>query len=181
MFNAPRTAALVAILTLSGSLALVVGLPGSDDAPIAPGVESRPDLAVPAEFSGHLTYTGSAPGPRSYGYRWDELSDPRLDGEVVLAVTSRGLSGYPGLVWHASFRIVTEEGAWEEVPNLTLEYTDGTASTRTSALIGEGAYEGLTAITELTYIPNNPFSSFDVRGVIVADELPDPPKHASSE
>jgi hypothetical protein len=62
-------------------------------------------------------------------------------------------------------------------PHLHLEYEDGTASTSTTPFIGEGDYEGLIALTEMHYMPAG---HFEIRGVIVEGEPPEPPLAPSS-
>jgi hypothetical protein len=88
-------------------------------------------------------------------------------------------TGPAARVWHASFRVENEDGAWQEVPNLGLVYPDESSSTRTSLLIGEGAYEGLTAIVEFSR-PGGA-AAFEVRGVISPVEMPPPPSHEDSD
>lgn len=128
------------------------------------------------EFTGRLSiggrvWGGGPPGVVRYRYRADEISDPRLEGEYVLSYTESfvDFGDFLTPLYHASFRIENEEGAWQEKPNFTLEYPDGTASSRTSALIGERAYAGMTAIAEITYIPAG---HFEIRGVIIDHALP---------
>ena len=141
---------------------------------VGPGVQ--PDFEY-GEFIGRISFFAGAgqdeeSGATLYRYHVDEMSEPRFDGDITLAVRSDFLDDYGRNLWRGAFRIETEEGAWQEPPHLTLEYRDGTASTHTSAFVGEGAYEGLTALVEMTYRPQG---NFALRGVIVEDELPPDP------
>lgn len=126
------------------------------------------------EFVGRVSHIGHAgvdadSGTNYYRYQVREMSDPRLDGDMILATRSEWLDDYGRTLWHASFRIETDEGAWQEPPRVTLERRDGTGTTNTSALVGEGAYEGLTALVEMTYLPPG---VFEMRGVITEDPVP---------
>jgi len=131
------------------------------------------------EFTGKLVIDGGVTGEAGrgiirYRYRTEEMTDPRLEGEWVLDYTQSIVDFGDSLeaLYNASFRMQNEEGAWQEEPNLTLEYPDGTASSRTSALVGEGAYAGLTAVAELTYVPQG---HFDIHGVITDVPIPEAP------
>jgi hypothetical protein len=74
-----------------------------------------------------------------------EMSDPRLDGDVT--VTS-DFDVYPdGLTLYTwAFRFENDGGAWQQEPVLTMGYPDGSYSAGTITLVGEGGYEGLTAV-----------------------------------
>lgn len=129
------------------------------------------------EFNGHISHWAGAgrdedSGATLYRYKINEISEPRFDGDISLAVRSEFLDDYGRTLWLGAFRIETEEGAWQEPPHLTLEYRDGSASTHTSAFVGEGAYEGLTALVEMTYLP---VGDFALRGVITEDTVPPTP------
>ena len=96
------------------------------------------------------------------------MSDPRFDGQISLAGDRSGL-GEGAELWNTVIRIENEEGAWEEVPGL-VRFDEASASVRTGLFIGEGAYEGLVAVTELAWDLSEPRSAFDVRGVVVDEE-----------
>jgi hypothetical protein len=192
MFSATKFVVASGVLALFGGILLIgtlADLPSRDAAPAAQASDPslrQADDGPPGGFTGRLRYAGPlsssidaavAPMGSRYRYRVEEMSDARLDGDYVLAVTAstvRFADGYEPL-WYGSFRIENEDGAWQEMPSLTLQYPDETASTRTSALIGEGAYEGLVAIAELTYHPVG--IEFDLQGVVVDGELPPMPSH----
>ena len=98
-----------------------------------------------------------------------EMSDPRLDGDVTVR---SDFDVYPdGLtVLRWAFRIENEGGAWQQQPVLTMNFPDGTYSTVTISLIGEGGYEGLTAVAEVP-VSNDTWS---LDGLIFPGDLPSP-------
>src|SRR5687768_14191828 len=73
------------------------------------------------------------------------MSDQRLDGDVTISVNVDAYSDGTRL-YHTAFRIENDDGAWQQEPRLTIGYNDGTFSSATITLVGEGAYEGLTAV-----------------------------------
>jgi hypothetical protein len=48
-----------------------------------------------------------------------------------------------------AWRIENDGGAWQQEPALRVRYPDGTFSTDTIILVGEGRYEGLTAVADV--------------------------------
>lgn len=127
----------------------------------------------PHEFSGRWAYSydieehGETGG--MWGYVAEEMSDPRLEGRISLAGDRSGL-GEGAELWNTVIRIENEEGAWEEMPGLLVRFDEASASVRTGLFIGEGAYEGLVAVTELAWDLSGPRSAFDVRGVVLDEE-----------
>ena len=84
------------------------------------------------------------------------------------------LSGRPSPIIVASWtrRIENEEGTWQG--SLTFAYrSDGLPASDTAVLVGEGAYEGLTAWWEERTSQTS--CSTEVRGVIVDGDAPAPP------
>ena len=153
----------------SGVISIVaIGLLASSAVRVA-AQEAEP----PHEFSGRWVYSydieehGETGG--TWGYVAEEMSDPRLEGQISLAGDRSGL-GEGAELWNTVIRIENEEGAWEEVPGLLVRFDEATASVRTGLFIGEGAYEGLVAVTELAWDLSEPRSAFDVRGVVVGEE-----------
>lgn len=69
--------------------------------------------------------------------------------------------------------VETDDGAWQglETP---IVFSDGSRSTTTSVLVGEGDYEGLVAVTEFTIDGE----AWDLRGVIIDGEMPPAPELA---
>ena len=115
---------------------------------------------------------------RSRGVTWRQslrdVSDPRLDGTVYFAdnsddYTLPGNGG--GLSFGANtFRIENDEGAWQGSAQ-NLAFPDGTVVTGPYVMVGEGAYEGLTA--SFTW-PDDEDGNC-MRGYIIEGTTPAPP------
>jgi hypothetical protein len=146
------------------------------------------DASLPAEFSGQWEYvrtfdsgesttaagtTNSEGG--SWGYRVLEMSDPRMDGATTISANVREFDSVDTGIYNGGFTIENAAGSWHETPTPTLALPDGTGSTRTSAFIGAGDYEGLTAVVELAWDRTGNASVFDVRGIIIEGALPQAP------
>jgi hypothetical protein len=103
------------------------------------------------------------------------MSDPRMAGTYYLSwdtdeVSVAGASG--PLVGSATWRIVNEDGAWQgSFPHIV--FLDDHASTVTTALSGEGAYAGLTAIVEGQH--DWDACTWAVRGLIIEGDPPATP------
>ena len=95
------------------------------------------------------------------------FTDPRLDGDATIWWNDDEYEAGPR-VEHGGFTIVNAEESWEQIPDINVVFPDGTATTRTSVLMGHGAYEGLTAIAEVSLADG--VWSFD--GLIFEGELP---------
>ena len=129
----------------------------------------------PTEFSGRWVYSYAIEDRGSggtWGYEAEEMTDSRLDGRISVtgneSVLANGAS-----IWNSAFRIENDEGAWQEVPAPLLRFDHAAASTRTGLFEGEGAYEGLVAVTELGWDVSGVDSVFEVRGIVIdADDLP---------
>ena len=89
---------------------------------------------------GHIESRGQAWAPAI-----GDMSDPRLDGRLTYSsnVDAYGAPGEDLSLGMATYRIETDEGAWEgSTPFLD---TDD-SPTSTIVLTGEGAYDGLYAV-----------------------------------
>ena len=187
MFSATKFIVAGAIVALFGGFLLAGVLTTQPTQPQPPAASTESTVAdrtiePNGEFSGRVNFQRQMGGSK-YAFRPWEMSDPRLDGEWVILTTESWIpsdSVPEPRVYNASFRIENEDGAWEELPSLELEFADGTSSTKTSVLIGEGDYEGLTAIVELTHVKTMGSAHYDVRGVVTSGELPPPPSHTLS-
>jgi hypothetical protein len=166
----------------------------------APGAAtSDADLARPVEFTGHIVCgpdvrTGMTDLPPSgadtsvvhnRGWAWQPsatISEPRLAGTYTYAYDgddyrTKGLTSVSSVGW-GTWRIENDEGAWQgSHPNIG--FADGTYSKATTVLVGEGAYEGLTAIWEEQH--DGPACAWEVRGLIIAGDMPMAPEAAFSE
>jgi hypothetical protein len=141
-----------------------------------PGAETMSAPVAPVEFTGRWEYSYTITAGEGSGGTWayaaEGMSDPRLDGRVSITGNSSVLvSG--ATIWSSAFRIENDEGAWQEVPGMLVQFGHAAASTRTGLFEGEGAYEGLVAVTELAWDVSGVDSAFDVRGIVFdADTLP---------
>lgn len=95
------------------------------------------------------------------------FDDPRLAGSVMLTANSDQLEA-DGL-YRYSFRIETEEGAWQGEPVAGFVFDDGTFATSVHLLAGEGDYEGSVAVAEIGLAGGH----FSVRGRIVEGPFPE--------
>jgi len=105
------------------------------------------------------------------------MSDPRLEGAVYHTYESDEYAA-PGAeagpdVSAATHRIENEAGAWESRA-IGGAYADGTSiGNGPQVLIGEGSYEGMIAIMEVSLLGDS--CGADVRGVIFDDgPVPEP-------
>ena len=144
-----------------------------------------PAQTVPAEFSGRIVFgpqvrnetTTTVDGrTETRGGAWTptitSMSDPRLDGTATISFDTDAYVGPDGTsmgVGTGTWRIENADGAWQGSYNIVM--TDAYGSTATMPLVGEGAYDGLTAIWESTIGD----SGWDVRGVILPAAPPAPP------
>jgi len=135
---------------------------------MAPAALARSD-----GFSGGFSYGPPAGGENGeiIENQWTQqgvsFDDPRLDGRVTLTANSDQLDE-DGL-YRYSFRIETDEGAWQGEPVAGFTFDDGTYATSVHLLTGEGAYEGLVSVAEV----GNDGHSFSVRGRIVEGPFPE--------
>ena len=105
------------------------------------------------------------------------MSDPRFDGTVVV---SNNLDEYRGTgvdLYHRTFRVDNADGSWVEQPSVALLFPGDSGSAGTTVFVGEGAYEGLTAIVEVDWISSSS-GLFDVRGIITDAGIPPLPAPA---
>jgi hypothetical protein len=124
----------------------------------AVGVPAQDEPAAPVEFTGMLAFSGDpcpatptiTSGSGKSEYRGDNyclpmvvepFSDERLAGDYYVW-TNRDVYDSGPTIWAGAFSIVTDDGAWRGLPDV---YLDEAASGE-QILVGEGAYEGLTAL-----------------------------------
>lgn len=165
----------------------------------APSVEAsvagtaRGDAAItspPVEFTGRIICgppvrtgvderpaDGGAVHVRSRGWAWQPtatMSDPRLEGDYYISEDTDEYRSPAGTsVGSGTWRIENEEGAWQG-SYTNIFYPDSTTTVST-ALVGERAYEGLTALWESTF--HGPSEcSWDVRGLIFEGDAPAAPE-----
>lgn len=158
MMSATRMAALVAVLAVGASLALVAGpLVPDGSAPGGPAAEA-PDLEAAAWYSGtggiQIIVKGEESTTDGVGYlhgqvsqmlpRLIEVSDPRMGGSQTFTQNAADYSGnsYPGFgpTW-GTMRIEDDDGTW--VGDVAGTWTGSGGTWFSGWLTGEGAYEGL--------------------------------------
>lgn len=114
---------------------------------------------------------------------WLEISDSRLDGSITIATsaTSEGLgpTGDSDVINNA-YRIETAVGEWIGQPSPWFWLEDDTISSRVHVLAGRGAYEGMTALMELSG-DLSWTGPVEVSGIIYEGELPEPPPFDSAD
>jgi hypothetical protein len=162
----------IAIGLLAGS---AVGVGAQDDAAAAP-VEFTAKLAFGPSVRSETTTIGDGVTMTSGG-AWragviTEASDPRLQGTTYMAANSNDYSAIGGpIVWNYAFRIENDEGAWQQQPTLDLDFTDGSTDLTRGVMLGEGGYEGLTAVFQNV----TSGGTWDLHGYIIDGELtPEP-------
>jgi hypothetical protein len=110
----------------------------------------------------HQEFRGGAWSPTA-----TEMSDPRLAGNYTIS-SDTDVYRAPGSETYTlgseTWRIETQSGAWEASSSV-MGFPDGSYSTATIALVGEGPWDGLVAIWEGHYL-GDAACAWDVRGVI---------------
>jgi hypothetical protein len=153
--------------------AIVVCLLASSWAAVAAQLEEQ--ATTPVEFSGHVE-CGPDVGPN----QWQQSAtntESRLEGRYYY---SEAYADDPDSgATSGTLRIENDDGAWQG--SMVYVYlSDGTMTTGTTSLVGEGAYEGLSAIWEERFLA--PRCAADVRGVIIVGGVPTAPEaYVSSE
>ena len=119
---------------------------------------------------------------RTRGWAWQPtatMSDPRLEGDYFISYDSDEYeSPTVTSVGTGTWRIQNGEGAW--MGSFTnIMYPDSTTIVST-ALVGEGAYQGLTALWESTH--HRPLEcAWAVRGLILQGGVPAAPEPYTGE
>jgi hypothetical protein len=153
-----------------------VGAAAQEDAAAAP-VEFTAKLAFGPSVRSETTTVGDCVTMTSGG-AWragviTEASDPRLRGTTYMAANSNDYSDAGGpVVWNYAFRIENEDGAWQQRPTLDLDLFDGSDDLTLGVMVGEGGYEGLTAVFQ--NVTSN--SSWDLHCYIIDGELTPAPE-----
>ena len=150
---------IIAAALLVGSGVTVAGQP--DEGCVDEG-------CVLGEFSGRLAFDPMCDGVDTSGLTCsapallEAFTDARLDGEVAITGWSREI-GETSVLWLGSWLIGDGQAGWVEVASPRLQHRDGTPTQYTSVLVGTGANEGLSAISEVTVTG----AVFDFQGRIV--------------
>ncbi|MEX1295111.1 MAG: hypothetical protein AB1Z67_02960 [Candidatus Limnocylindrales bacterium] len=189
MLNATRAAAVVAVLALSGSLALLAGPVGqpSDPAPQPAAQTEATDLGErPGFFTGtatiergqEATLTGRLDRVemRDAGSIVTfELDDPRVDGSI--GTTLMDYDDFPvagklvGVVRGGSGRLENAGGAWAlAFLHGAMSQPENGQSYIYSTMVGEGGYDGLEGSMLMTDYDGA--GVWQVVGTIFPEELP---------
>jgi hypothetical protein len=179
MFGSTRTAATIAVIALSSSLALMAGPLRSTPAPAGAPAEPSPSPVVEASdgvyFTGAMrfvnnelggnwgtTETGADGIERNRGAGSDvvwDTSDPRFTGGGEYTSNHNDYLTESGMVVRVGWgtqRLDNEEGAWRSVGSGAGVVIDpaGTIDEQDAAITGwfdgEGAYEGMSALVLYT-------------------------------
>ena len=167
-------------ITLTTAIAIGL-LAGSAIGVAAQDETSEP--ANPVEFTGKISFgpcepytTERLPGKTEHrGEHYCRLglvepfSDSRLVGDYYVWNYRDEHDGGP-TVFRTAFSIVNDDGAWRGVPVVSM------GPTKTDVLIGDGAYEGLTAIATVDL--NGEI--WDWRGWIIEGDVPPLPEEPSA-
>ena len=167
--------------------------------PVAPSVTDTPrDAAAaqpPVAFTGRIVCgdtvrTGVSESPadgghvrlRPRGWSWQPtatMSDPRLEGDYYISYDSDDYeSSTVTSVGTGTWRIQNREGAWQG-SFTNIKYPDSTTTVSTP-LVGEGAYDGLTALWEATN--HRPVEcAWAIRGLILEGHVPAAPEPYTGE
>lgn len=167
--------------------------------PVAPSVtDTHQDAEAaqpPVAFTGRIVCgdavrTGVSESPadggpvrrRTRDWAWQPtatMSDPRLEGDYYISYDSDDYeSPTVTSVGTGTWRIENREGAWQG-SFTNIKYPESTTIVST-ALVGEGAYEGLTAVWEATN--HRPVEcAWAIRGLILAGNVPAAPEPYTGE
>lgn len=141
------------------------------------------------EFTGHIACgppvraeisTNAGDHQELRGGAWTptatEMSDSRRDGDYTIS-TNSNIYRAPGSETYTlgfeTWRIETQEGVWQ-ASSTFVGFPGGSYSRVTSALVGEGSYDGLFAVWEADYL-GDAACAWDVRGVIFPAAPPESP------
>ena len=152
--------------------------PSTGPAPSVGPVEFTARLSSSSIAEGKMTFENGAVQVRGAEHRATvaDASDPRLLGSVTLGFNEdRWMSLGPLVVANQAFRIENEDGAWQQIPSIRLSHNDGSTAVQTIVLEGEDAYDGLSAIAEVTFDGGG----WNLRGVIIDTQVPPPPEQAA--
>ena len=170
------TISILAIGLLAGS---AVGVAAQEDAPAGPveftarwasGPNVRPVETTASD--GVTEYRGGAFLPDVLS----EASDPRLAGQVSLAVNWNDYGARDGLrLVNLAYRVENEQGAWQQQPTINLRWPGEDNMGVVGVFVGEGAYDGLIAVFDFVDDPDAG-GVWDLHGFIFEGELPPPPQ-----
>ena len=134
----------------------------------AVGVTAQEE-ATAVEFTGATSF-----GPCSTDYCNNPIvepfTDPRLAGQFRVWANDDAYSQGPTL-WMSGFSMHDDDGGWIQRPTIGITHSNGVPSTEVIIMDGQGAYEGLTLVAEVSLTG----TTWDWHGYIVDGELPPTP------
>lgn len=168
MMSATRIAAVVAALAL-GSTFLAVQVGGPPEVAPQPGAPASESWVI---VTGSQVLVGESPDCAMTAKN-QSMSDPRLEGEICISYeTEDGGEEHPGTFW-SMVKVTNDEGSWQG-QSIGFSEEDGSHH-HMGWLEGDGAYEGLVFIDQLTEAnPKYPSAgvNLDVVGLLYEGELP---------
>ena len=190
------------IFALGGTF--LIAQPFGQPAGTVPGAATDSGVIAPVEFTAHVSFTSDCSSPdfegevdgvqQHRGYRCrtvvEDPSDARFAGTWLLVFSEDGYGSDDGeptgggadTVWTYEYRVENDDGAWQSAPVHGIEF-DEREMTVAPVFTGEGAYEGMTAIVEMSgrETDESGVSNADLRGAIFGGSPPPPSGFPSSE
>ena len=91
--------------------------------------------------------------------------------EVIERVKDKIDENYGKAIFMGGFSMHDDDGGWIQRLGLSISHPDGTPATRVIVMDGQGAYDGLTVVAEVSLANER----YDWHGYIVDGELPPAP------
>ena len=148
--------------------AIAIGLLAGSAVGVA-AQDAEADAAAPVEFTG-ATRFGPSGGDYNINPIAEPFTDPRLGGEFRVWQNNEVYPDGP-TIFMGGFSMHDDEGGWVQRPSLAVNHPDGTSATRVIVMDGQGVYEGLTLVAEVSLTNRR----WDWHGYIVEGELPPAP------
>jgi hypothetical protein len=170
MFSPAKTITAAALVFGIGGV-LLIAQPFGREGSSVPGAATDAEVAAPVEFTGATSF-----GPCSPDYCdnpiVDPFTDPRLAGRFRVWGGANEVT-YPGgpTIRVVGFSMDDDDGGWVQRPSVVLTHADGQDTTRVITMDGQGAYEGLTLVAEVSLN----VEIWDWHGYILDGELPPAP------
>jgi hypothetical protein len=136
------------------------------------GSQLIPDADIGQEdLNGAIRITGGA-----WRYIATGVTDPRFDGEVTVFSNWDDIETATGeaTIRKTAWLVENKDGSWQSDVLSNYHFPDRSAQIRTFTFVGEGAYDGLTAIVELD-------QEDGLHGIITDRDLPPDPEPRSIE
>ncbi len=204
MFTPVKAITAGAVIFALGGTFLIAG-PFGQPAGTVPGAVTDSGVIAPVEFTAHVSQVTDCFSRDSeeiidgvehiYGTRCrtivEDSSDPRFSGTwfVVNSEDGYGMgpevragSEYGYTVWTNEYRVENGDGAWQSDPVSGIEFAEREMMVA-PVFTGEGAYEGLTAIVEMSDRETDVDGASDasLRGAIFVGSPPPPSGFPTTE